>query len=797
MSLFPLTSFLIVESSELPSEKVAALVATLKDQDVEVENIKTKRDSDPSLEETEILRFSYIISNNIEFIEYPFAESRMIPVVTSSWVDKSISEKRLSSLRPFSPDPKYFFKDIFISVADLPHGDKEAIYGGVRSVGGQFMDQLTKFTTHLIAIGMDNEKCAIAQHYNHTEGSEVSIKIVLPHWIDDCLKLKRRLDETPYLLPNPKVLSANDNDDSIMEINAKESQELGLLVSFDAESIVPTQDKVLMGKRFFLGSDLELSRRMNITVSQLIESSGGKIADSIESTDGYIGHYREGSQYVEACTSKLFIGNLNWIYHMLVQNRWSSPLNKLLHYPYPKHGIAGFEEFTISATNYTGDARYYLSKLITLMGGKFTPTLKQSNTHLLVAKPCGKKYNTALNHWTSIKLVSHLWIEECYSRWRLEDDSQKRYTFFPRESNLSQCIAQTRLEVTGGESLEKSDGRADMPGEERHNGRSTPKDVEEIENGRSAQTDREETDMKRINMAHENEQKNIPTFESAQSDRSNETSPIEINDSRINIQNNMEKSPPAEKISNPKTTSEEPEPKRKKTETKPYSLKGVLTGYEKQLSKNETRQLLKLGIQITEKPNKINCIFAPGIMRTEKFLTALSQGPDFLLDPKILFEALESENPLNIQDYFLEVNPDDEKIRELFLNPSSDSVANLLTSAKEKTHSKLFKNVNFNLSGKLPGGTSVIGRILESFGANYKPIKLSTSLDNMVVSEISGTNYVFLLCGRGESKLINHFVSQAAETQFKIVEWNWVIRCIFNMDLLLDEKAFIIKESES
>jgi hypothetical protein len=80
----------------------------------------------------------------------------MIPVITPEWVRHSVLKKRIAHVRPFTPDPRFFFSDVVATIAELPAGDKEAICGGIIAMGGQFSSHLTKFTTHIVALNMDN-----------------------------------------------------------------------------------------------------------------------------------------------------------------------------------------------------------------------------------------------------------------------------------------------------------------------------------------------------------------------------------------------------------------------------------------------------------------------------------------------------------------------------------------------------------------------------------------------------------------------------------------------------------------
>lgn len=101
----------------------------------------------------------------------------MLPVVKSSWILASLSRNKPAQLRPFSPDPKLFFSDVVLSVADdVPPTDKESIIGAAMAMGGVDSENITKLVTHVCALDMNNDKCRIVQARN------LKCKIVLPHW---------------------------------------------------------------------------------------------------------------------------------------------------------------------------------------------------------------------------------------------------------------------------------------------------------------------------------------------------------------------------------------------------------------------------------------------------------------------------------------------------------------------------------------------------------------------------------------------------------------------------------------
>lgn len=99
---------------------------------------------------------THVIAADVDFPGQLEVEEAMKPIVTPAWVDMTIAKKRLAHVRPFTPDPRLFFSGVIATVAELPVGDKEAICGGIIAMGGQYNGNLTKLTTHLVALNMDN-----------------------------------------------------------------------------------------------------------------------------------------------------------------------------------------------------------------------------------------------------------------------------------------------------------------------------------------------------------------------------------------------------------------------------------------------------------------------------------------------------------------------------------------------------------------------------------------------------------------------------------------------------------------
>ncbi|KAI0839852.1 BRCT domain-containing protein [Hypoxylon sp. FL0890] len=426
-----------------PKELTDALIERLTESIVkyggEVVPIKT----DILKEMVSLRRVTHIIANSIDFPQYEEATSMMIPVVKSAWISASLAKGRLAQIRPFTPDPRMIFSEVVLSCADIPPTDQDAIIGATMAMGGMDSENVTKLTTHICALSMDHPKCQLAVN------KKLKCKIVLPHWFDDCFKLGKRIDEGPYLLPDPEYLRANPED----AIKVPSSQHLEGATSArpdylpsppgDVVGARPTLT-VFNGTKVMLSGDLSIRDRLKEIIRGLIESGGGEMVDDVEACDWFICQYRDGPQYIRASQTGKTVGNLSWLYYVITHNEWTSPFRRLLHYPVPRDGITGFRGMKITVSNYGGEARIYLENLIKATGATYTKTMKSENTHLVTARQSGEKCDAARD-W-SIHAVNHLWIEDSYAKCEKQPESKNRYTHFPARTHLGEIIGQTSFD---------------------------------------------------------------------------------------------------------------------------------------------------------------------------------------------------------------------------------------------------------------------------------------------------------------------------------------------------------------
>ena len=381
-----------------------------------------------------------VISDTSDFPDYKACSDALIPVTKPLWVAHCLARDKLLNPRQYSPDPRYFMSDVCVCIADLPAGDADAIAGGILAMGGLWSSKLTSQVTHIITLSMDSETVATA------EKRRLPVKVVLPHWVDDCLKLGRKIDEQPYQLPDPEILNGAP---SKPPMGKRKTQVEGAIhpdpVLSGQEPTVPrTLTKVFKKKSIMLADDLGISPYLRSILNDLITTGGGKLADSVSKADMFVCKYREGQNYKIAARAGKDVGNLAWLYFLIQTDEWTSPTRRMLHYPVAKEGLPGFPGMMISLSNYSGDARSYLENLIFAAGATCTKTLKQDNTHLITAHDTSEKC-AAAREW-GVHVVNHLWLEESYARWRLQSVTNTRYTHFPQRTNLGDVCGSTQLD---------------------------------------------------------------------------------------------------------------------------------------------------------------------------------------------------------------------------------------------------------------------------------------------------------------------------------------------------------------
>ncbi|KIJ92959.1 hypothetical protein K443DRAFT_684887 [Laccaria amethystina LaAM-08-1] len=440
---------------------------------------------------------THIITNSHRFEGSGEVEAG-VNVVTDQWVDRSLVLGKMQQPQFYSPDPAMIFSGVVACAAELPTSDLEVLSAGITGLGGQWRTGLTKDVTHLFAITPNSQKYATALHFQEL----TQVKVVLPHWFDDAVRLGMGgLSIAPYEWPDPPLLKGKHGvnygakkDDGTEQDEAKKSLYATAVMYTPAHGSSPPirppspggmdmdnnthLNNVWGGRRILLSRTLRLFAGRRDAVEVGIRRSGGEIvryagddeedeedpdeeiqeqkewemdrkeADVLKECDILVTRWRSGRPYVRAFRNGKTIGTLAWVFHVQSTGILSRPLDQLLHYPVPKKPIENFSLHEITVTNYTGEAREYLKKLITAMGATFTPSMTGKNTVLIAAFLSGTKATKALS-W-SIPVVNHTWLEDCFVQWRNLTVGVEKYIVFPPGVDFSTHLGERGVGVGRG-----------------------------------------------------------------------------------------------------------------------------------------------------------------------------------------------------------------------------------------------------------------------------------------------------------------------------------------------------------
>ncbi|KAK7513670.1 BRCT domain-containing protein [Phyllosticta citriasiana] len=828
--IFSTVSFTIIEGPSLQGERVAELKEALTSNGARfvLLNPKTGRIDD-------VRQITHVVSYTSDFPDYFDALDNFVHVVKPDWVAASFERKKTVNPRAYSPDPVLFMADVIVSCAqDIPEGDKEAIMGGVLAMGGQYSSAVTKFTTHVVALSTETDMYQLAKAKN------LRAKIVLPHWFEDCLRLGKKIVEKPYELPDPEVLRATSPgpmahypSEAIRDATNPLPTELILS---------PREPRVLQvfsGKKIMLSEYLGLSDRIRTTIEELLRAGNAEVVTDVEDADIYVCPFREGTDYVKASQEGKDVGNLSWLYYLITHDKWTSPTRRLLHYPVPRNGIPGFEKYTLSISNYVGDARVYLENLATACGASFTRVMRQENTHLVTAHTHSEKCDAA-REW-NIHLVNHLWLEESFAKCKELSLTNPRYTHFPPRTNLGEVVGQTQI---------------DREAVEQHFFSRPAKLAQKVDNATSVETDlpvrstpmakkgrkpRNSLDVQTPEVERGLDGKENMTPSSTGGRGAKNKALTKLHDLAPDIalyekeskrkggviHGGRRASEPDGKPKEPLKRSLEPEDqemedapaakgrktKKAKTETSPAVLKLMLSGDDRWIgkSKKETEDKNKLraiGIHITEDPKEVNILCAPKIVRTKKFVAALSNAPA-VVNTKFLDQCLKDKAVAPVEDYALQ-DKAGEKAQGIKLRET-------IARAEQNRH-HLFRDWQIFVTEGVKGGWVTFKDIIEANGGachlwkgratqvSKRPrvrqldadgdADMSDEAQEAMDLEHNGeaddgeTLYLISSDDKEDVKLWHKFREMAKKAGMTpcIVEPNWLLSCAMAQEIRVDDK---------
>ncbi|KAK9462452.1 uncharacterized protein V1516DRAFT_670305 [Lipomyces oligophaga] len=751
---------------------------------------------------------TYIIANTIEFPEYAEAVDLFVNVARSSWVLKSYGQVKPLPLHFFSPNPAFFFSDVRVCALGLPEHDTEILYRGVQAMGGQWTTLHNQFTTHLVTLYPDTPEVKRIMKRR----SSSSIKYVSSEWIDDCLRLRRRVDETPYLISSSK-------NDMIVQSPS---------ISSPQDSDPPVKSKLLLGKRFFFGSDLQLSSRYSSLLKCMIETDGGQVVQQLDDANTYLGRYRWGDEYIRASQQDKEVGTIIWFYWMISRRAWRSPLRNLLHYPVPKNQIPGMDKLKISVSGFSGESRTYIDNLITACGAEYTRTLSPQNSYLITSMTSGQKYEAA-QVWTSINTVNHLWLEHTFAKWEMQAADNPRYTIFTDDLNPMELLGQVQLDpndlneywkqVGATHSKEKDpvwqDAIESEKNEMKHASEFTRNDslpLSVVDNNQteSQNPDKESSPNKpypqkqpnitRVAKISAKESLSVPVrsggraakekaAEKLKDDmekqneydkrrKKSELPPLELEESQHSVQSSVQPSVQSSKRKSFEVTAELTPKKKNKNLLNRTHMKVLLTGYG-ELSSHDITKLSLLGVEIVTSPDVVTHVAAPKILRTEKFLCALAHGPS-IITTEFIKDCLSADQLLPENKYILHDSEGESKIK--------CTLEDLLNRARilEAKHESLFQDIVINLTPNIKGGIDSFKKIISAHGGICTIIKAARAKKYGISNN---ENYpLVMVTSEADQDYIKAFKAFAKHENRKCiaVSTDWIVTSVLRMKVAFD-----------
>lgn len=272
----------------------------------------------------------------------------------------------------------------------------------------------------------------------------------------------------------------------------------------------------------------------------------------------------------------------------------------------------------------------------------------------------------------------------------------------------------------------------------------------------------------------------------------------------------------------------------------------ITTGFQMldYLDRNNLEQDLKLlraiGVQLVNAPagemnsketdlyNSANCLIAPKKLRTEKFLKALSlRNLRYIILPKFLTQVLtvikegNSRHLPSISKYKIpEMDCDNLQKQIQFLVSQNEHISSVSKSHSTNMFSTYGIN-KINIVQNINGGVPVISDILRAHGIvdvnsiseKVKDIVVDRDVvanekkrDEKKFSDAPYFKYVFLVNKTSQANSILKALKQqgiissekktkkdgATSEQVLIVEWNWCVKCIFNLSIDFNNKEFVV-----
>lgn len=815
-------------------------------------------------------QFTHIVAQNIEFPKFGLITTKLlIPIVTTEWIDALVKQMGIVPVRAFTPDPRLIFKKATVSCGSTCD-DQDIVKTAVRIFGGAFTNELRKTLTHFVTDDPNHKNVKLIEEYNKVNRQGLNVHIVRMSWLFDSILKGECLDENAYrvdsastsnfgipkFMENMKISYSNKLNVSqemkklLNKFKTKKNTARKVCfetfldpmiasdvetrsfdyfftlllhqtdkLNFDSLLFYPVREIPAVGMHRLIVATTNYTGDSRLYIEELIQRMGGFFTKTLKPSNTHVVSAKDiGKKMEYAKKWNVNIVNHSWVEDCFINWKLVSDDN------YHNFFRSADSVRLINEVKFNGFKIDHQTKETMIFTpdtkcGSFADTIVQE-----VSK--GKNDSNILSYNTDLPSVEKSLVKRSLAETQLTQPRDEMIN----EETLNQTPATIKIVVEGNskkannveeenkyipkllrksnvKQLEKRTEKKDKKSEEMpssaiddDNCAEVTKDdsIWEIPTDDSNQND---LTVKTVNIIGETKkQLTKRTKASRQNTKSAAVTVIEIAD--------MSRSKRAASMDS--NESDEPSKKIAKTNKKPYDITAIVTGFDGTLSTTDKRELKKIGITIIETPNKsLNCIIAPSLLRTQKFLTSLAYDPKYFLEPLFLTDVLGTLDSVKKNADFDSLAPKlerydiwkhvdfDKDIRPKRLFSKGTEKDDAIEYLK-KQRIDLFKGFSFNVSSGLPAGFETLKSILKSFGCKTC-VKFSEKSKTVKVNDekaINNADFVaILVCGIDEHDIQSHFsdVCLAQNLKYVALQWDTIVTFIFEAGLPINKDNCVIE----
>ncbi|CAI4064017.1 Rtt107p SKDI_08G2010 [Saccharomyces kudriavzevii IFO 1802] len=414
----------------------------------------------------------FVISNTINFSFYNAVYfDLLIPVISHAWVQDSVKTKRHLRTNIYSPNPFHLLRDCQVYISKSSFNKCEYILYSdlLHLLGGTSVNYISNRTTHVIVQGPKDPiietvnkltfgSFSSSSSNKHAEKPLREWKFVYPTWLLYHFKMAKPLtDELATLCE----LDMNDTTEE--QLFAKWEEVIGGKEISSSRLTLHPNTTLFKDHHFAISPDLNFFTPLYWFLKEFIEDLDGKVtplgfSDDLKlvyekspDIDCYIGHSANSPILgkTENIKPKIYVGNVSWLFYMFAIQQFA-PVSqcKLIHQPFHAK-LFTFKELTVAYTNYFGSQRFYIQRLVEILGGLSTPELTRKNTHLITKNTIGKKFKVAkkwsLDPQNAIIVTNHMWLEQCYMKNAKLNPRDSKFQNFKLDDNMKWNIGRAKM----------------------------------------------------------------------------------------------------------------------------------------------------------------------------------------------------------------------------------------------------------------------------------------------------------------------------------------------------------------